>query len=518
MSKKINLSNENLVKEKILNAAQKCAELAGMTLGPDGKSVIIEKGIGEPLIVDDGRRTLENIQLEDSVEQLVVRTLSEITKKTDEKVGDGTTTSIILAYAILKNVFHNRMKSGGILDSGASVSKIDKELKESLDLVLKKLEEKRKEVTTEQQLIDVAKVSVGDEKLGEIIGKMYWQLGKDGHITLEYDTNSEEVTTEIIPGFRFNAGLAKRWMMTNQLRQEAFLKESFVLISDQRDLNIEDLKIICSELQNSGRKCLTVIAPKFSEHFINSALKTLESAGFLILCVRAPSLHEEHFKDLAIWSGGKVFTDKDDVKSCSKKDLGFVESLTVSHEDGAHLVGGIGDKENIKKRVEEVKAEMNDQKVFALKQLRLERISALSGGAGVIKIGAPTIEEMGWLKHKIEDAKFATKYAYREGVVLGGGMTFKQISEELPENNILKESLLAPYNQLKKNSGGEFEVKDNVLDSFLVEKSALQIAISAVSKLIRVGGAIASKPKKDFEESLSELIKKVTPSQVEDDE
>src|SRR3990167_11384478 len=263
MTKKLNLSDEQNVRELVLSGVKKCSDLAGMTLGPDGRSVLIERGAGaEPLIVDDGRRVMENIQLDNPVEQLVSRVLYEITRKTDEKVGDGTTTSLILAHAILKEVITNRLSSGGIVGNQESVSGLDRELSEAKQKVFELLDKEKKEVTTEQDLIDVAKVSSGDNKLGEIIGKMYWELGKNGHITMEFNFNSEEIETSVQPGFRFSGGWAKRFMISNALRQESVAVDSHLLITEKRDIDVESVKGLCAEVQNSGKNGLTIIAPK----------------------------------------------------------------------------------------------------------------------------------------------------------------------------------------------------------------------------------------------------------------
>ena len=315
----------------------------------------------------------------------------------------------------------------------------------------------------------------------------------------------EEIETSVQPGFRFSGGWAKRFMISNALRQESVAVDSHLLITEKRDIDVESVKGLCAEVQNSGKNGLTIIAPKFTEDFLKAVLMTAEKSGFGILCIRAPGLHEEHLKDLAIWSGARFFRKEDDLKMASKKDLGYCDRVEVT-DDTAHLINGRGDKEEIKKRIEEVKAEMEDTKVFALKTLRMERISALSGGVGLIKIGAPTDEERNWLKYKVEDAKYATKHAFNHGTVKGGGIAFKEVSEQLPDGNILKKALLAPYERLKMNAGKNFNV-DGVTDPLLVEKSALSSAISSVSKLVRVGGVICTAPKPTLEEAFKNIVK-----------
>jgi len=508
--KKLNLSNKELVREKIFNGVNKAVDLVSMTLGPAGQSIIIQNQTDEPLIVDDGRRAMENIKLDDPVEHLAVRTLYEVTRKTDEKVGDGTTTSAVLARAIMKEISDKHLAFGGLLTNSADVNEIDKKIQKAKNEILEFLDKEKKEVTTKKELIDVATVSVGDEKLGKIIGEIYWELGKDGHIALEFNLTSEETETETVPGYRFTGSYADTFMITNEIRKISQMKDVHVLttFADRENITLDQIKPIASEVQHNGKHAFVIIARKFTTDFLKTVYLTAMKSKFNILCVRAPSLHQEQFKDIAIWTGGKYFSEKDDLSTATLSDLGFVSDIEVYDELTAQvvMVNGKGDKKKIKERIAEVEGEMKQMRVHALKQSRLDRISALAGGVGVIKIGAPTDKERNWVKHKIEDAKWATKVAFREGIVKGGGMTFKKISEKLPEDNILKTALLAPYNQLKANSGGDFTVGKDVFDPVGVEKTALDIACSAVSKLIRVGGAIVFKPKTDFEDSLKNIL------------
>jgi len=213
---------------------------------------------------------------------------------------------------------------------------------------------------------------------------------------------------------------------------------------------------------------------------------------------------------MVVFTGARFFNDSDDLKLATKEDLGYVRQISAT-DDTTILIDGKGRPELIKKRIKEVEAEMKAQKLPQFKQDRLERMSALSGGVGVIKIGAPTNEERTWLKYKIEDAKYATKQAYKYGIIRGGGLTFKDISEKLPDTNILKKALLAPYNRLKENAGGKFVVAKDVFDPTSVMKASLEYACSAVSKLLRIGGAIANKQTPTLDEAMKSI------SNVEDD-
>lgn len=501
--KKIHLHDENEVREKLLHGISEMNALVSKTLGKDGKSVMVERGRGgEPLIVDDGRRVAEMIKFDDPIEQMATRVLYGVTRKTDEKAGDGTTTAMVLAHAIVEYVFKERLGGGGVASNNASVSEIDNEIQVAKNEVLEMLHAMKKSISTEEELANVATLACGDEVIGAAIGKMYKTLGKDGHISMEFNLISEEVKTEVSPGMRFLAGYADKWMCTDEIRNISLFKSVHILIAHIKDLTAEMIKPIVQELQLAGKQSLVIIAPKFTPLLMKTMFKTAE-AGFQILCVRAPGMHEEQYKDIAIWVGGKYHDQKTDISLATVKDLGFVKEIEVT-DDTCQLTGGYGDKATIAVRVNEVKAEAEQQKMPQFKQARLERISSLLGGVGVIKIGAPVDEDRNWKKYKIEDAKWATKHAYNFGVVPGGGMAFKNISDKLPKGNILKEPLLAPYKKLKENSPN-LKITKNIVDPTWVEETAFETACSAAAKIIRIGGVIAHKPKSELEEAFKSV-------------
>jgi chaperonin GroEL len=494
--KKRNISNVNEVRKLVHAGITEMNDLVSLTLGNNGKTIIIDRGAGEPLLVDDGRRVAENIKLDDEIKQMAVRVAYGVTRKTDEKVGDGTTTAMVLTWAILDHVYKNLLPYEGMGTATMSVSEIDRLLHEALDEVVAGIRAEATQIESEQQLIDVATAVSNDPKIGETIGKMYQELGKNGHITLEFNLESEEILSEVVPGMRFTASYAESWMVSDEVRKVCNFKDTHVLVVHRKDLMTSEVSDLVGLLQLEGKSTLVIICPRFTDDFLKAVYATVIASKqakrpFRILCVRFPGGHSEHYKDIAVFTGAKLFTDKETLEGVSTEDLGYVQEIECT-DDSTNLVQGGGDPEAIKQRIEEVKAEEGQQKVHSLKAMRSERASALGVGVGVIKIGAPTDEERNWLKHKIEDAKYATKAAFREGVVPGGGMTFKKISEGLPEGNILKEAILAPYNTLKRNAGGvDFTVPADVVDAAAVEIAALTNAVSAAGKLLRLGGAIA---------------------------
>lgn len=503
--KKVNLSDVSVVQQRVLSGIKKMAELVSLTLGPAGKSVLIERGMGEPLIVDDGRRVAENIKLDDPVEQLAVRVCYGVTRKTDEKVGDGTSTSMVLAYSILDDLLRNHVASG--IGVQTNVAEVDIKIQQAKNEIIVELDKMARRVKTEKELVDVATVVVGDAKLGEIIGKMYWQMGKDGHISMEFNLLSEEIETEVVSGYRFSGGYAAPWMITDLTRKDCVMDDVEVLVTRQKITDFNEIAPIANMVGNAGRRKLVIIAPKFSE----SALKIMyqnamrKQQPFVIIGVRAPGRGEEAMKDMAIFTGGKYFSESDDLKMALRSDLGYCDRVEIT-DDTTILIGGKGKPEEIKKRIKEVEAEAKLQKLPQFKQDRYERVSALAGQIGLIKIGAPTDEERNWLKYKIEDAKYATKQAFKYGIIKGGGTAFKEISEKLPESNILKQAILLPYETLKASLGGKMTVGKNVIDPVSVEKVALENACSAVAKLLRIGGAICYKPTPELDEAMKSVV------------
>lgn len=416
-----------------------------------------------------------------------------------------TTSSMILTNAIMEEVARNYISFGGMVGVTTNVNEVDKKLQEAKNTVLSLLDKKAKQIKTEKELIEVATIVSGDPKIGKIIGEMYWKLGKEGHIALEFNLLTEEIETEIASGYRFSGGYAANWMITDTIRKTATLDDVNVLIARQKDLDKDKIEGLARQVANAGKTKMVIVAPKFTPSFLKSVYDTAIKSKFVILCVRAPGRGEEAFRDMAIFTGAKYFNESDDVKLAMKEDLGYIEKIEVS-DDTCIMINGAGKPTDIKKRIEEVKAEAALEKMPQFKQDRLERASALAGGVGVIRIGAPTDEERNWLKYKIEDAKHATKHAFREGVVRGGGQAFIEIAKELPEDNILKNVLYAPYEKLKENNGGEFKVGKDVIDPVAVEKAALEHAVSAASKLLRVGGAIATANKPELDEAFKGII------------
>lgn len=502
MVKKLNLSNEKLVREKVMAGVDKMADLVSLTLGPCGRSVMMERG-QDPFIVDDGRRVAENILLDDPVEQAASKIAYGVTQKTDEEAGDGTTTATVLTRALLKDIHETKLVTG--IGTSINVAEIDQQIQDAREEVTKLIEKEVKPIKTEKDLIDVSTVIAGPE-IGELVAKMYWKLGKDGHISIEMNPLSEEIETEVTQGYRLPGGYAANWMVNNLITKTWVCEKVDVLVTEQEVNDQDQIVPVANALAQKGKNLLVIVAKDFSPTVILSAYQNAtrkESPFFLIL---VKSRNQEIYKDVAVFSGAKFFNVNEPLESAKVSDLGYLRSIEVGKEN-TFLVDGRGKKEDIDAYVKELQSEAKGLKLEGYRQPIYERISLLTGGVGVIRIGAPTEEARTWLKYKVEDAKYGTKYAFKEGVIPGGGMTFKKISEALPESNILKKALLAPHETLKANAGGKLVVGKNIFDSVVSQKSALKYACSAVSKLIRIGGAIVHLPIPTMDEAMRQFKK-----------
>lgn len=492
--KKITLSDQNIVRQKVLSGINKMASIVAPTLGPNGGSVIMERG-QEPVIIDDGRRIAENIVLEDQVEQMAVQVAYSVTKKTDEKAGDGTTTSMILTHAILKEA-HEHLKGIG---QKASVSDIDTQIHQAKNEVLSLMDKEKKDIKTEKDLCSVATVISGDERIGKLVSSLYWELGKDGHISIEIDQIGEKIETETVRGYKLMGGYASPWMITNPLTKTFDAKDVSIFVTNQDITDPAQVEVPSNLVAKEGKPLILIVARSFSQSVIELAYANAKrpQQPFFVILVKPRS--EDQYKDLAVFSGATLFTENDNISSATIQDIGHVRSIEIGAENST-FIEGRGKKSVVEAHIKELEAERDKMKLSGLRQPFDQRISAIKGTAGVVKIGAPTDEERNWLKYKVEDTIHGTKHALKEGIIPGGGLTFKKISDSLPDTNILKKPLLAPYETLRNN--GVTKVGKDVFDAIVSQKAALEYACSAVSKLVRITGAIAILPIPTLDEAM----------------
>lgn len=474
----------NEAREKVLSGAKFLAESVSQTLGPYGLNGLLEKGLR---ITNDGISIAREIQLEDETEELGMRKLREAAVKANEQAGDGSSTTITLAGAILDEA-SKKLGNGqtvGALGTAEFIRKIHAEKEE----IFAKLKEQATPITSEEELINSARVAVEDDGLGEMIGKMQWELGADGRIIAE---ETAETTTYIekIKGIRFDNGLGMTQVINNQERQSLEMKDVPVIMTTNVVHGFKPLLHIAEHLVTNGESRLVVIGRAFGDQFIKDVQANIQK-GFVIIPVNAPYVDQrEVMKDLQAVLGGR-FIDSEDgpVDSIQISDLGFATTITAKRYDA--IIAGRGD--GVEKRLEELKAQLKGS-VSDFEKKNIEaRIAQLENGFALCKVGAMSDTERKRVFDKVEDAVNATRAALQEGTVKGAGLAFKEISESLPDGYILKKPLLAIHNSVFRNAPKDFVVEDWVRDPVKVLRLALEQAVSVAGDLATVGITVTTK-------------------------
>jgi chaperonin GroEL len=497
--------------QKIKIGVNKVADIVKRTLGSYGRNVIVDRGLYRtPKVTNDGVFIARSIvPLKDEHENMAARTLVEAARETDRKVGDGTTTAIVIAQKII-----NKALEGSGVETGTTKNVLStfKEIQKTKDEIIMKLDDMAN-TAKKTDIINIAATSVEDPELGKVIGEMAIKLGKNGIIDV-VDGFTGEIETEIIDGMEFNGKYAHESFVTNKDRLEAIYTEVPVLITNNRfdseeiDEVHNQLQIIVNKVIETGNRHCVIFAPFFSKLMMTEMIK-LVAKKFAILPLKIPSLLDGELEELAIFTEANFF-DKEQGDDMYKmidllkaKDFGRASKIVVN-DDKAKVIGGNGDtKARIKTLQEQIKVEKLPE--FRMKLER--RIASIASGVGVIKVSSPSETETGYKILKVEDAGNACKAALEEGVVPGGGLALKKLAEDLPDDNVLKEALLAPYKQIQLNAGGKLEIPDTVIDPVKVTKCALDNACSVAGTLITSCAIVAVEDKNlvsDLQEALED--------------
>ena len=510
MAEKIVLFDKE-ARDKLKRGVDVCANLVGSTMGPWGRNVAIE-WIGKwPHFVDDGVTVARKIELKDETENLGLLALVNAATTTDDDIGDGTTAAVVLARAMIDEVFNQLNIQDNVFEKGKfNVVQAYREINEWTEKVIAEVDKRKKLIETEEDLIRVATISAKDKKLGEMIGKTMWKLGVNGHVTVE-DSYVEGIEAEVIEGLHFYGKPAGDFMYDQH--KEAKMENVPILVTNH---NIEDLNqfmrrkggtdgLAINDWVMKGQKDIVLIAPDFGQLAIKQCSDGFQKANVRILALKVKSLTDDQIEDVAIYCGS-TFVDKRKnqyLNQIAEGDWGKADFLTYSKEKVA-ILGGKGNKETIQKRVDDLKIQRKkeDDELFQKKLDR--RISALSQGVGLVKIGTESDIKKIYLVKKAEDAKNSARAALEDGIVKGGGLCLKEIAEELPEN-ILTEALKAPYNQIQQNAGGDLEIGEDVIDAAKVIKTSLRNAASVASTFIMCGGSIATKRRDLFDDMVANM-------------
>ena len=526
MAKQIKFNDD--ARQALVRGVDILANVVKVTLGPKGRNVVLDKGYGAPTITKDGVSVAKEIEVEDKFENVGVELVKEVASKTNDDVGDGTTTATVLAQAIVKE----GLKS---VTAGVNAVALNRGLHKATEAVVKELKEKISKKVEVDEIADVAAISANDREIGEKIAEAMKEVGKDGVITVE-ESQSFGMEIETVKGMRFDKGYVSPYMVTNADRMEAEYEDASILITDKKIASLEEILPVLEKVAQTGKKELVIIADEVEGQALATFVVNKLRGTFNVLAVKAPGFgdrRKEMLQDIAVLTGGKVITEDIGLKleNTGLEDLGHARKV-VSTKDNTTIVEGKGVEQEIKDRVAQIRKMIEQSDSDFDKEKLQERLAKLSGGVAVIKVGAATETEMKEVKHRIEDAVGATKAAIEEGVVPGGGVALvramsvlddmKMADEEMVAVGILKRALEEPLrliainagydgavvaNEVKKHSGnfgfnaqtGQYEdmVSAGIIDPTKVTRSALQNAVSIAGMFLTTEAVVTDMPKKD---------------------
>ncbi len=530
MAKQLKFNDE--ARSSIKKGIDKLAEAVKMTLGPRGRAVVIEKGYGAPQVTFDGVTVAKEIELEDKFENLGAELIKQAADKTNDNVGDGTTTSIVLAHAMI-NAGEKAIK-----EDGFNVIQLADELKSRSQDVIKSLEKQKEPINDNKKIQEVATLSAKDAEIGKLIAEVMGKVGREGVVSID-DSNTISNTYELVEGMQFDRGYISQYMVSNAERMEAVLEDPYILVTDKKIGSIKELLPILEKVVESGKKEMVIIAEEVEGEALTTLIVNKLRGTFNVLAVKAPGFGDrkkEMLQDIAIITGGQFIADElgKKLETIELSDLGHARRVT-STKDNTTIVGGKGDKKNISARVAEIKMQITKTDSSFDKEKLQERLGKLAGGVAVIKVGAPTEAAQKELKQRVEDAVAATRAAMEEGIVPGGGIALFNVGlEEMSSTSdagkaavaILQHALRAPIMAIVANSGQSdsivkkletekrtkndawlgFNAMTNTLgnlkevgivDPLKVTKTAFLNALSVASNYLMIGAAVADLPKKD---------------------
>ena len=491
----------------------KLANAVKVTLGPKGRNVVIERKFGSPLVTKDGVSVAKEIDLENQLENVGAQMVREVASKTSDVAGDGTTTATVLAQSIIAEGLKN-------VTAGANPMEIKKGIDLAKDSVVKSISKLSKDIPDSKQIAQVATISANDDhEIGSKIAEAMDKVGKDGVITVE-ESKTAETYLEFVEGMQFDRGYLSPYFVTNSDSMEADLDDPFVLVHDKKISNMKDLLPLLEKVVQAGKPILII-----AEDIEGEALATLVvnklRGGLKIAAVKAPGFGDRRkamLEDIAILTGGQVISEDLGIKleSVTMDMLGKAKRVVVDKENST-IVGGTGKKKDIEARCDQIRKQIEETTSDYDREKLQERLAKLAGGVAVIKVGGASEVEVKEKKDRVEDAIYATKAAYKEGIVPGGGVALLNASVLVKAKNkgeeILLESIKAPYNTILENAGLNANLQSDrkgwgidvtsgkpvnmiragIIDPVLVTKSALKNAVSVVTTIISADCVISNK-------------------------
>ncbi len=472
MAKDIAYSTE--ARNALLRGIDKLADTVKITLGPKGRNVVLEKKYGAPLIINDGVTIAKEIELEDAMENVGAQLIKEVATKTNDAAGDGTTTATILAQALIREGMKN-------VTAGANPMVLRRGIQKAVDVAVKKLAAISKTVNGTEDIARVGTVSADDAVVGALIADAMEKVSADGVITVE-ESKSAETYCEVVEGMQFDRGYISPYMVTDTEKMEAVIDDALVLITDKKISNIQELLPVLEQIVQSGKK-LVVIAEDIEGEALTTLILNKLKGTFVCVGVKAPGFgdrRKDMLRDIAILTGGEVISEEVglDLKDATLGQLGRARQIKINKENTI-IVGGYGDAETIKGRVNQIKSAIETTTSEFDREKLQERLAKLAGGVAVIKVGAATEPEMKEKKLRIEDALNATKAAVEEGIVAGGGVALLNVIPEVEKlvntldgdektgAKLVRKALEAPVRQIAENAGYEGSV---IVDTILKSK------------------------------------------------
>ncbi|WP_459503890.1 chaperonin GroEL [Bacillus sp. C1] len=522
MAKDIKFSEE--ARRSMLRGVDTLADAVKVTLGPKGRNVVLEKKFGSPLITNDGVTIAKEIELEDAFENMGAKLVAEVASKTNDVAGDGTTTATVLAQAMIREGLKN-------VTAGANPMGLRKGIEKAVVAAVEELKTISKPIEGKSSIAQVAAISAADEEVGKLIAEAMERVGNDGVITLE---ESKGFTTEldVVEGMQFDRGYASPYMITDSDKMEAVLDNPYILITDKKISNIQEILPVLEQVVQQGKPLLIIAEDVEGEALATLVVNKLRGT-FNVVAVKAPGFGDRRkamLEDIAILTGGEVITEElgRDLKSATVASLGRAGKVVVTKENTT-VVEGVGSTEQIEARIGQIRAQLEDTTSEFDREKLQERLAKLAGGVAVIKVGAATETELKERKLRIEDALNSTRAAVEEGIVAGGGTSLMNVytkvaglaaeGDEATGINIVLRALEEPVRQIAINAGLEGSVvverlkgekvgvgfnaatgewvnmlESGIVDPAKVTRSALQNAASVAAMFLTTEAVVADKP------------------------
>lgn len=521
MAKEIKYGAE--ARKALETGVNKLADTVRVTLGPKGRNVVLDKSFGTPLITNDGVTIAKDIELEEPFENMGAQIVKEVATKTNDVAGDGTTTATVLAQAMINEGMKN-------LAAGANPIILRKGMQKATDCAVEAIKDMSSKITGKNQIAKVAAISAGDETVGEMVAEAMEKVSTNGVITIE-ESKTMQTELELVEGMQFDRGYMSAYMATDMDKMVAELDNPYILITDKKISNIQEILPVLEQIVQSGAKLLIIAEDVEGEALATLVVNRLKGV-FSVVAVKAPGFGDRRkamLQDIAILTGGTVISEElgYELKDATMEMLGRAKSVKVEKENTI-IVDGMGDSDAIKSRCNQIQTQANETTSEFDKEKLLERLAKLSGGVGVIKVGAATETEMKEKKLRMEDALAATRAAVEEGIICGGGSAYVHAAKKVAElangldgdektgANVVLKALEAPLFHIAANAGLEGAViinkvreskegmgfdalkeeyvnmiKVGIIDPAKVTRSALQNATSVASTLLTTESVVA---------------------------